>query len=315
MFRNCLVVFFYIYFLPFVVPVLAITSSPTKDLLPAGTVIYCTMDEPNFSSKTAVIGDPVLCSLGPVRSFGHSVFPRGAQLSGHLQDYKNPGHFVGKGSLSIEFDRIILPNAEVLPLSAKIVSVPHQRVDAHGSVHGKGHPKRDALLWAVPIFWPIKIISLPARGPYPTLKGESRLALRLLDDVEVPVPTPPVVANSVPAPPWATPRGRAMPTQGSVPTPTAAPVPQLASRADVGSKADVQSNDETPHRITILALQGGSAFLARDYWVDGGELHCIAQDGAERAMPLSSLDWPQTIEVNQGRRIDLSLHSKLFQEQ
>ena len=55
-------------------------------------------------------------------SFGHSLFPRGAMLSGHLQESKDPGHFVGKGWLQIEFDRIILPGAEVLPLEAKIIA-------------------------------------------------------------------------------------------------------------------------------------------------------------------------------------------------
>jgi hypothetical protein len=30
-------------------------------LVPAGTLLQCTMDEPNFSSATASVGDPVLC--------------------------------------------------------------------------------------------------------------------------------------------------------------------------------------------------------------------------------------------------------------
>src|SRR4029077_17062488 len=70
-----------------------------EEMIPAGTLLHCTLDEPNFSAKTAQVGDPVLCHLGPVSTFGPSVFPRGAMLSGHLQDSKNPGHFVGKGWL------------------------------------------------------------------------------------------------------------------------------------------------------------------------------------------------------------------------
>ena len=89
--RKCLVLF-----LPVLILLPLVTPAAAKDLIPAGTVIYCILDEPNFSSKTAQVGDPVLCNLGPLRSFGHSVFPRGAQLSGHLQDYKDPGHFWGK---------------------------------------------------------------------------------------------------------------------------------------------------------------------------------------------------------------------------
>jgi hypothetical protein len=41
---------------------------------PAGTLIHCTLDEPNFSSATADIGDPVICHLSSLREFGHSVF-------------------------------------------------------------------------------------------------------------------------------------------------------------------------------------------------------------------------------------------------
>jgi hypothetical protein len=140
----------------------------TKDeIVPAGTLLHCTMDEPNFSSKTAQAGDPVLCHLGPISSFGHSLFPRGAMLSGHLQDSKDPGHFVGKGWLQLEFDRIILPGAEVLPLAAKIVATPHLKTDREGKIRGGGHPRRDVVEWMIPVLWPIKIINLPRRGPYP----------------------------------------------------------------------------------------------------------------------------------------------------
>jgi len=301
MFRNHLV--FSIPNLVFLlmIPVAAVTTAPSKDLIPAGTIIYCTMDEPNFSSKTAKVGDPILCNLGPLRSFSHSVFPRGAQLSGRLQDYRDPGHFVGKGSLSLEFDRIILPNAEVLPLSAKIISVPHQKVDAKGSIHGKGHPKRDAFFWALPVFWPIKIITLPARGPFPVLKGESRLALRLMDDVELPLPT--VARNSVPAPPWATPRGYNGPTTDFQPA-SMAPTVTFPPTAE-----------PTAQSITVIALQGGSAVLARDYWLDGAQLHCVSEDGAEHVLPIARLDLAETFRVNQERNVNLSLHSKAENEQ
>src|ERR1700752_5328439 len=97
-------------------------KAPPRDLIPAGTLLHCTMDEPNFSPKTAMVGDPVLCNLGPLGSFGHSVFPRGAQLGGHFQDYRSPGRFFGKGWMSIEFDHMVLPGAQILPLSAKVVA-------------------------------------------------------------------------------------------------------------------------------------------------------------------------------------------------
>jgi len=176
-------------------------AARADELIPAGTLLQCTLDEPNFSSKTAQVGDPVLCYLGHVAEFGHSVFPRGAELSGHLQDYKNPGHFVGKGWMEIDFDRIILPGAQAFPVTAKVISAPHMKVDAEGKERGRGHPKRDAALWAIPVFWPEKLLTLPARGPYPTFNGEARLTLRLMEDIEVPTNA---VRSSIPMPPWAT---------------------------------------------------------------------------------------------------------------
>ena len=113
----------------------SIVARASDEIVPAGTLLQCTVDEPNFSSKTAAIGDPVLCYLGHVAAFGHPLFPRGAELSGRLEDYKNPGHFVGKGWMQVSFDRIILPGAQVLPLSAKIISAPHMKVDSEGRVH------------------------------------------------------------------------------------------------------------------------------------------------------------------------------------
>lgn len=38
-------------------------------VVPAGTLLRCTLDEPNFSSATADIGDPVLCHLNGLREF------------------------------------------------------------------------------------------------------------------------------------------------------------------------------------------------------------------------------------------------------
>jgi len=329
MFRKGLV-----QFLPVVFLLPLIFSIPTpavaKDLVPAGTIITCILDEPNFSSKTAQVGDPVLCSLGPLRSFGHMVFPRGAQLSGHLQDYKNPGHFWGKGSLSLEFDRVILPNAEVLPLNAKIISAPHQHIDKAGSIKGKGHPKRDAILWAVPLFWPVKVLTLPARGPYPTLKGETRLSMRLMEDVELPLPMQ--ARNSVPAPPWVNQNSSYRAPSAVQPasndrTPRLIPrseyaqsAPAAIQPAPVATQTLVSSPAEritsVPSQpMTIIALQAGSAVLARDYWVEGANIHCVAENGAEQQVPLNAVDLAETVKVNQERNVGFTLRPRAVVEQ
>ena len=280
-----------------------VVQAATRDLIPAGTLLHCTMDEPNFSPKTAQVGDPVLCNLGPLGAFGHSVFPRGAELSGHLQDYRAPGHFWGKGWMSIEFDRMILPGANVLPLSAKVINAPHNKVDARGDIKGKGHPTRDTVLWTVPVFWPSKILTLPARGPYPTLKGETRLTLRLMEDVEVPFA---VARNGVPMPDY---RPSAYRGSSSIYQPTSAmrSDASMVRRATYSRRPRASAYDG---ELTVIALQAGSALLATRYWIEGTDLHCVSQDGAEQNVPLALVDLQQTVKVNQERNVDFSLHSR-----
>jgi hypothetical protein len=289
-------------FLSLIVALGMVSQAAAKDFIPAGTILHCTMDEVNFSPKTAIVGDPVLCHLGPLGSFGHSIFPRGAELGGHLQDYKAPGRFLGKGWMAIEFDRLILPNAEVLPLSAKITSAPHLKTDARGDIKGGGHPKRDAVLWMVPLFWPVKIFTLPARGPYPALKGESRLSLRLMEDVEVPFPT----ARNYPSPPW---------TQPSSYNSRSSSIYQPASTQAGALMTPQISYDPKPTasrggQVTVIALQAGGALLAQRYWLAGSSLHCISAAGAEQDVPLAMIDLAQTVKLNQERNVEFVLDSK-----
>lgn len=153
--------------------------------VPAGTLIRCTIDEPNFSARTANVGDPIVCYAHPLVEFGCSAFPPGTQLSGQLTDYRRPGRFIGKGWMDLEFDRLILPVGET-GIRARVISVRGFKVDREGRILGHGHPKRDAVGWMIPVLWPVKILTLPMRGPEPALKGERAMTLRLLDDVTMP---------------------------------------------------------------------------------------------------------------------------------
>lgn len=171
----------------------------TRDIVvPAGTLMTCTLDEPKFSSATVSVGDPFLCHPRAMQQFGQSVFPRGSYIVGHLEADKDPGHFVGKGYLKLAFDRIGLPDGDV-PLAAKMIAVSGFNVDRNGKIIGHGHATRDTVEWMLPPLWPWKVLSLPARGPRPTLKGESQVTLRVMDDLviartvresAVPPPTP-----------------------------------------------------------------------------------------------------------------------------
>jgi hypothetical protein len=167
---------------------ISLAETTRNEVLPAGTLMHCTISEPNFSARTALAGDPLLCHLGPLAVGRHSFLPGGAELSGHLEDFKAPGHLVGKGWLNLQFDRLVLPGGDIRPISTKILSLPNLKVDKEGKIHGRGHAKRDAIEWMIPLLWPMKIVTLPARGPYPTLKGETRLLLRLMEDVDVEFP-------------------------------------------------------------------------------------------------------------------------------
>lgn len=163
-----------------------LASASARDIvIPAGTIMQCTLDEPNLSSATVDVGDPVLCHPRSLTEFGHSSFPRGTYIVGHVEAEKNPGHFVGKGKLKLVFDRIGLPNDDV-SLPGKVIAVRGYKVDKQGDILGKGHPTRDVVEWMIPPLWPWKIIMLPARGPRPTLKGETAISMRLMDDVVIP---------------------------------------------------------------------------------------------------------------------------------
>lgn len=181
-----------ILFLLLVIAVLAspLLSHAREVVLPAGTLLNCTLDEPNFSSATVSVGDPFLCHPRNIQMFGQGIFPRGAYLVGHLEAEKDPGHFWGRGYLKLSFDRIGLASTD-LPLPGKVIAVKGYKVDREGKIIGKGHATRDTVEWLLPPLWPWKVLMLPARGPRPTLKGETRITMRLMDDVTIPLPDGP----------------------------------------------------------------------------------------------------------------------------
>ncbi len=157
-------------------------------LVPAGSVITCTVSE-SVSSKTMHVGDPVMCTLGHSEMYGRASFPYGSYLMGTFSEYKDPGHFVGKGWMVLDFDRLIVQPDTVVPIHARVVQDNSKLpVDKDGKIHGTGHPVKDTVEWLIPILWPIDLINLPRRGPTPILKAESKLTLRVIDDFGIPTP-------------------------------------------------------------------------------------------------------------------------------
>jgi hypothetical protein len=161
-----------------------------EQLIPAGSLIQCTVSEPKFNSKTAQVGDPVLCQVGYTARYGLYTLPYETYLAGRFEDYKDPGRLVGKGWMQLEFDRMVIEPDTVVPLNARIVNVPGYNIDRQGRILGKGHPVRDAVEWSIPILWPIDLMNLPRRGPRPTLRNETRLTLKLMDDALIPAAAP-----------------------------------------------------------------------------------------------------------------------------
>ena len=173
-------------------------------LVSAGSLISCTVSEPNISSKTEKVGDAILCQLGHTEVYGRNSFPYGSYLVGHFAEYKDPGHFVGKGWMELDFDRMVVQPDTVVPINARVVAAPKYKVDQDGHILGKGHATKDTVEWLVPVLWPLDLINLPRRGPRPVLPAESKLTLKIQDDFGIPTPqenairTPALVSRQTP---------------------------------------------------------------------------------------------------------------------
>ena len=155
----------------------------------------------------------MLCQVGHAERYGRSVLPQNSYLVGRFEDFKDPGHFVGKGWMELKFDRMVIEPDTVIPVDARVVDVPGYKVDNQGRILGKGHATRDIVTWCIPVLWPIDLLMLPMRGPRPTLKEETRLTLKVMDDLGVPnsdpiqhdpyglIPRSPTSENDPPPPP------------------------------------------------------------------------------------------------------------------
>ena len=289
-------------------------------VLPAGTLLQCTLNEPNLSSKTADVGDPVLCHLRGITSFGQQAFPRGSYLVGHLEAAKDPGHFVGKGYLRLQFDRIGLPSGD-MPLQAKVIATHGYKVDKEGKIDGKGHAKRDVVEWMLPPLWPWKVIMLPARGPRPQLKGETVLSLRLMDDVELPQ----VASASLPARrslsirPQSDSYGesddskpvlsiRSSVVTSSTKVSAAVEVPR-ASYASFVSTSSVSTVPAAVASKPVFILNSGTVLAVGSYQYQDGRLTYTLEHGGGGVVSTDEVDWNATTRVNNQRGVRVTLHA------
>ena len=302
-------------------------STKAQDVVvPAGTLLHCTLDEPNFSSATADIGDPVVCHLSSLRQFGQNVFPRGSYLGGHLEADKEPGHFYGKGYLKIEFDRIGFPTSDV-PVPSKVIAAKGYRVDRKGDIVGKGHATRDTVEWLLPPLWPWKILTLPGRGPRPALKGESQVTVRLMDDIEVPRV---VAANHSYDRPVSYDRPPANYRRQSFERPAAARKPesnisdinyvaenvqpQVKETSETGAVSTDAASAEVATRVAsgvtpavtpgiaprlkMIALKSENVYAVTKYRINGGSLSYVLASGSTGSVDITEVDWRTTSRLN-----------------
>ena len=303
-------------------------SALAQDILvPAGTLLRCTLDEPNFSSKTADIGDPVICHLAALRQFGKAVFPRGSYLGGHLEADKEPGHFVGKGYLKIEFDRIGFPDSDI-PVPSKIIAAKGYKTDKKGDIVGKGHATRDTVEWLIPPLWPWKILTLPAKGPRPALKGEEQITVRLMDDIDVPRPNSSLRSfQRPPAPasyhsqsfrkPVSTLRNSEKPVnekpandtldlpEAGVEAKNDVPVAEGGMVNAVIASEGPGENSQTssvvtgqPARVRLIALKSENVYAVTNYRINGGSLSYVLASGGKGSVDLTEVDWRATSRLN-----------------
>ncbi|HEY6764774.1 MAG TPA: hypothetical protein VI386_08375 [Candidatus Sulfotelmatobacter sp.] len=331
---NCRLLFAIVVISGLALLTLNAVASPREVALPAGTLLQCTLNEPNFSSTTVDVGDPVLCHLRSVSEFGQQAFPRGSYLVGHLESAKDPGHFVGKGSLKLQFDRIGLPSGD-LPLEAKVIATRSYRVDREGKIIGHGHPRRDVVEWMLPPLWPWKVIMLPARGPRPKLKGETTLQLRLMDDVIVPQLSTSLTPGLAPG--W-----RYFGRQQSQAYPEAQSGefrPTLALRAGAQQRAGddvpkasyaiaISRDTDTPRTTTansarlisstltsaapglpVFVLKTGTVLSVGNYSYRDNRITYTLASGGDGVISGDEVDWTTTTRVNSARGVHMTLRA------
>lgn len=300
-----------------VLALVVLTVSPfahaREVVLPAGTLLQCTLNEPNLSTNTVDVGDPVLCHLRGITMFGQQAFPRGSYLVGHLEGAKDPGHFWGKGYLKLQFDRIGVPAGDI-PLDSKVIATRGYKVDKEGKVDGKGHPRRDVIEWMLPPLWPWKVIMLPARGPRPKLKGETVLSLRLMDDIQIPQ-----LAQTF-GPGWhffGQPQNQSyQDARLNTPRPqlTTRPVaPTDPSTAQASYAAyvtrDISSNAATAPGMPVFVLNNGSVLSVSGYGYSDNRISYTLVSGGTGVISTDDIDWTTTTRINNQRGVRLSLHS------
>jgi hypothetical protein len=186
--------------------------------------------------------------------------------------------------------------------------------------------------WLIPPLWPWKVLTLPARGPRPTLKGEEQITVRLMDDIDVPRPGSLRSYERPPAPasyhsqsfrkPVSL-KNSEKPMNSPVNNNDAPDMSQAGLEAantaptDVGSETTA-SNATTaiasdtpaqivrtssvvsgqPARVRLIALKSENVYAVTNYRINGGSLSYVLASGGKGSVDLTEVDWRATSRLN-----------------
>ncbi len=180
------------------------------------------------------------------------------------------------------------------------------KTDRQGDIVGKGHATCDVVEWLFPPLWPWKMISLPARGPRPTFKGEELLTLRLMDDVVVPK-----VADVRPAP---------MPGWHYFGQPSAflqnGPQSYNSLEVSITTGSASAAPDPLPasrtERLSCIVLKSNEVLRVTSYRIDDGHLNYVLYDGTPGSAEVDEVDWTRTSEMRTAQATGRTLESRAY---
>jgi hypothetical protein len=163
-------------------PAAAQRRSSCAEALPAGLVIRATPDERIIAGDTD--GPLLLTVTSDVRLFPGKlpIVPRGSKIFARTIESREAGRIKGRARYQMAIDTIMTPSECEYGIDARIVAAGNFKVREE-TVVGKGHARRDFLLWLFPPTTIYQMIRLPARGPRMVLDEETVLAIRLLQPV------------------------------------------------------------------------------------------------------------------------------------
>src|SRR5262245_49128166 len=161
----------------------AARTNSCAPVLPAGLVIKIEPDEKSVASKTD--GPLLLTVTSDVRLFPGKppIVPRSSKVFAKSVESKQAGRLWGRAHYAMSLESILTPNECEYPIDAKVIDAGKYNVKK--SIVGKGHARRDAILWLFPPTTLYQLVRLPARGPKLVLDQESNVAIRLLQPVHL----------------------------------------------------------------------------------------------------------------------------------